>query len=141
MAIKTNLDKIFHTDEVAEKEGFELEVFDGDVVIKIMLARAGGANKKFAARLEARMKPYKRKAEAGQLEESISEDILVRTIAETLILGWVGISDEDGEEVPYTTDNAVELLKALPNLRDLIFEEAQRISNFQQIEREEGSGN
>lgn len=139
--MKTNLNNIFETDEIAEQEGFELEVYEGDTVVKIMLARAGGANKKFATRLQARLKPYKRKIDLGQMDDEIAEDILTRTISETLVLGWTGVLDENDEEVPCNKENAYALLSALPGLRDLIYEEAQRISNFQSVERETNSGN
>ena len=132
---------LFETDEVAETEGFELEVFDGDTVIKFMLARAGGSNKKFVSRLQARMKPIQRKLDAGTIKEEVLEDIMVRTIAETLILSWDGVTDRDGNEIPFSVENAVTLLRELPALREMILEEAQKISNFQAAEREENSGN
>lgn len=132
---------LFETEKSAEVEGFELQVHDGEVEVKFMLARAGGANRQFISRLQALLKPYKKKMEKGTMKDEDSERCLVRALAETVILSWTGVRDREGEEIEFSVENAVTLLTELPDLRDLIFEEAQNVANFQAIDREEMAGN
>ena len=123
-----------------EKDGFILEICDGDVNIEFTLARAGGNNKKFATRLQALMKPYKFAIERGTMKDEVAEAIMCQVIAETLILDWEGVADRDGEVLEYSSDKAKELLLELPALRQMILEEAQNVANFHVSEREDRAG-
>lgn len=52
-----------------------------------------------------------------------------------IVIGWNGIKDSGGKEVPFTKSNCTDFLKALPNwLFDLIRAEAGDRRNFIQME-------
>jgi len=128
-------------ENVDEADGFILEVQDGDTSVEFKLARAGSQNKKYVTRLQALMKPYKYQIDRGTMKEDVAEAIMAQVIAETIILGWNGVTDRDGEEMEYTPELAKQLLLDLPALRNLIMEESQNVANFLREKREEREGN
>lgn len=128
-------------ENVDEADGFILEVQDGDTSVEFKLARAGSQNKKYVTRLQALMKPYKYQIDRGTMKEDVAEAIMAQVIAETIILGWKGVTDRDGEEMEYTPELAKQLLLDLPALRNLIMEESQNVANFLREKREEREGN
>tara|TARA_R110002126_G_scaffold12171_2_gene53091 strand:- start:784 stop:1197 length:414 start_codon:yes stop_codon:yes gene_type:complete len=132
-----SLYELFDEKKSEEKDGFILEICDGDTNIEFTLARAGGNNKKFALRLQALMKPHKFAIEKGTMKDEAAEAIMCQVIAETLVLDWSGVTDREGNELEYSVAKAKELLLELPALRQMILEEAQNVANFQAVEREE----
>ncbi len=132
---------IFETDKEAEQKGFELCIQDNGSQITFWLARAGGANRKFASRMQELMRPHQHAASTNNMADETASGILCKALAEAVIIRWEGVTDRDGNEVEYTAAAAETLLKDLPDLRDLIFEEAKRASNFLAVEREIDSGN
>ena len=58
-----------------------------------------------------------------------------------MVLGWKGVTDRDGNELPFTKDNVVTLLTDLPDLFNELRNEATRQSNFRVTEIEEDLGN
>lgn len=51
----------------------------------------------------------------GVVDFETRQQISARTLAETVLLGWEGLEDDDGKPLPYTADKAKELLSD-PNL-------------------------
>jgi hypothetical protein len=125
---------LFETDKVAEQEGIELILVDGDNEIKFQLARAGGENKKFGSRMTQLLKPYNRSIAAGTMSDEKSAQLLSQAIAETIILSWSGVTDRDGNDMEFNKENAVQLLVDLPELRSIILDEAQKAANFRNAE-------
>jgi len=100
-----SLYSLFDTNEEAEAKGFLFTIEDGDVSISFLLARAGGANKKFAAAMGEALRPHQHAMNAGNLDESVLEGVQTRVMAETLILDWSNVGDADGNEMECTPDN------------------------------------
>ena len=109
----------FKTDEQLEKNGVEVDYGD----FKITLARAGGANKKFAKLLEAKTKPFKRAIQTETIDPERALDILREVYSEAVILKWetkvdgkwkAGIESPDGELLPSKPENIYNTIKALP---------------------------
>lgn len=136
-----SLYSMFETNEAQELDGFELILFDGDDQIKFTLARAGGSNKKFANRMQALLRPYERAIKNGTMPDEKAAEILSQTLAETVILDWENVCDRDGNPLPFTAAAAKQLLTDLPELRNVILEEAQKSVNFIAEEVETNSGN
>lgn len=108
----------FKTDENAEK-GAGVTLNYGEMG-KIIIHRAGGSNRKFANLLEKRMKPYTRQMQAGTMDEDLARSIMVEVYAKTVIIGWDGVKDRDGSELPFTEENVIRLMTDLPDLfRDI----------------------
>lgn len=59
------------------------------------------------AEIQAQAQKLVKAAEAGEQLDGISDV----TVADEVLVGWSGILDEDGEEVPYTETNKAILLE------------------------------
>lgn len=105
---------------------------------RILLARIGNVNwqdalKKVPTNLRAQM-------ESGKLDSRVTEGIIAKLLANTVLLDWEGLAE--GEvEVPYSKENALRLLTELKDFRDMVFEYAGDIENFRHEKLEEDAKN
>ncbi|MCQ8781722.1 hypothetical protein [Mangrovibrevibacter kandeliae] len=113
-----NLYEQFSTDQDAESgRGISLRYGEG---INITIHRAGGANRKFLRRYEAKTKPYTRQIQNGTMDEEVSRQLMAELYAETVIVGWEGVTDREGNPLQFNVENATKLLLDLPELfRDI----------------------
>lgn len=123
----------YKTSESLETKGIILDLG----AARVRVARAGGANKKFAKALEKATAPYQAAIQAGSMSEKQANEVLFRVYAQTIVLGWEtmdaepgedglptyshGIDPEDageeGEELlPVNADNVFKVFKNLPEL-------------------------
>ncbi len=117
---------VFQTDKALEKEGIILDYGD----FKIKIARAGGANAAFQKALTSKIRPYKRQIDAGTIPDDVAEKLFLDVYAEAVVLGWEGVTDENGKPLPYSKENAVKLFSDLPDLFRDVQNQAAAISNF-----------
>jgi len=117
---------VFRTDKALEKEGIVLDYGD----FKIKVARAGGANAAFQKALAAKVRPYKRQLDAGTIPDDVAEKLFLDVYAESVVLGWEGVTDENGKPLPFSKENAVKLFSDLPDLFRDVQSQAASISNF-----------
>lgn len=117
---------VFRTDKALEKEGIVLDYGD----FKIKVARAGGSNTAFQKALTAKVRPYKRQLDAGTIPDDVAERLFLDVYAESVVLGWEGVTDENGKPLPYSKENAVKLFTDLPDLFRDVQNQAAAISNF-----------
>lgn len=107
----------YSTDAAIEKAGVWADYGD---LGKILLARAGGANKKYLKAVEAFQRKNKRRLDLGLVPSAELIEVTAKIFAETVVLGWEGVKGRDGNPLPFTTDNCRQLLMDLPELlRDL----------------------
>lgn len=134
-----NLYEMFKTDERHEKEGVEIVYGDNSkgVPVVIKIARAGGANIKYAKSLERRCKPYRRQIQNETIDPKFAEQLIMETFAESVILDWSGVEDEFGNDLPFSFENCVKLFKDLPDLWADIQSQSQKMALFRQELREE----
>lgn len=90
----------FTTDEKLEAEG---KWFPLSKTAKVLVARSG--NDKYMSVLRQKMKEAQIDLSAGEEAEKLAEDVLIEVMAETLLLGWEGIT-QDGKPVPYSREQA-----------------------------------
>lgn len=95
----------FETDERASNEGVWVPIGGG---AELKVARSN--NDAAVEYRDARMKPYRRQQQAGIMDDAVEEEIIRDTIARHVLLDWRGMTD-DGEEVPYSREEAEERLK------------------------------
>jgi hypothetical protein len=129
---KKSIYDVFGTDTAREKSGAVFEYGD----IKVRVARAGGANDRFTRLTIQKMQPYRRMLQAQQNKLDANTIALLRTIqtevfAETVVLGWDGIADREGKDIPFSKVNCLQLLQQLPDFFDQLSGFAQDMSNFQ----------
>lgn len=141
--IEMSLYKQFKTDNNLEKEGILLEYGTNSQgnPICIRVARAGGGNVAYAKRMEARVKPYRRQIQNETMETALVERILKEVYAETVVLGWENVEDENGNPLPFTTENCIKLFDDLPDLFKDIQEQSQRAALFREELREADAKN
>lgn len=109
----TGLESYITDKEIESQEGIWLK-FPNDR--KIHVLRAGGGNSKYARYFNSAIKPYRRQMDRGLLDPEKSNEILVDVYVETVILGWSGIKDVNGNEIPYGKGVAREFFTAYPEL-------------------------
>jgi hypothetical protein len=127
-----SLSKQFKTDRSAETDGVVLDYGDG---VWIRIARAGGANKKYLRALERLGRKYRRQIQLETLPEEVARKLFRETYAETVVLGWGGITQEDigsegDEPVEFTKANCVALFENLPDLFLDVQSQAQNMALF-----------
>jgi hypothetical protein len=129
----------FATDATLEEKGILIDY----ATDRIRIARAGGANKKFARLLEARTRPFRRAIAVGAFDNDRSLSLLGDVYAETVVLDWEhnvgtekkpkwkkGIHPKDaGEEgtdlLPVTVENVKKVFAHLPDLFTDLQQQAQ----------------
>ncbi len=98
----------YKTDKTAEVNGVWIEVDDG---VEWLIARLNNERaREMRRKLE---KPYR---SFSNIPDKVSEEILRKVIANTVLLDWKGMTDESGKVIPYSADKAEELLKEFPDL-------------------------
>ncbi|MDI1362511.1 hypothetical protein [Methylotenera sp.] len=115
----------FATDEKLEVEGTWVPLGG---TAKILVARAG--NKKYGRLLSAAVDKNKLALDAKTDEaDALSDSIMVDVLANSVLLGWEGLSFKGTEALPYNLENAKTLL-AVKDFRALVSEKARNIDNF-----------
>lgn len=126
--MKSNLDGIFKRDTTLEREGVWFEVSSGT---QFLLRRFGGSNIEVKKAMLKFYKPYAKLIEKNLLPESKEKEVYVKAFVDSSLIDWKGVEIE-GEEAPFTFDNAVKLLVSLPELTEALMEHSQDQSNFQE---------
>lgn len=141
--------KSFKTDARHETEGvwFEYDAF------RYRLARAGGANKKFAKTMERLSRPHRRKIERNVMEEGVAEALLRRVYIESVILAWEvrdtngdwtpGLETIDGQIIPGSpsAEDLDRLLEGIPDLFQQIQDDSNDVRVFLENVAEQDAGN
>ena len=124
--------ELFKTDENLETKGVNLNY--GDFSIRV--ARAGGANKKYAKVFEAKIRPFRRAIQTDTMDPEVDRRIMAEVYAETVIIGWKGMKGQDGKELAFNKANVVKVLTDLPDLFADIIGQANQVSVFRADEAE-----
>jgi len=124
----------FQTDENLENgQGVDLDYGQNGI---ITIHRAGGSNKSFARVLNAKMKPYSRQLQTDTMEDEIASKLLIETYAETVIINWKNVTDQEGNKLAFNRSNCIKILTDLPELFKDIQNQANSISNFRKEQEE-----
>ena len=77
---------------------------------KIKLRRAGGSNRKFGEMLRRTIKPYeKRRGGIRDIDPDVSDELMAKVYAKTIVADWEGLHTLDGQEVPCTVENILDV--------------------------------
>ena len=77
-------------------------------------------SKQYQAALEKHLQPMRRRYKNQEPPAEETQAVLIRIFAEGAIVDWQGVTDENGQPLPYSLDNAVMLLGEFPDIRDII---------------------
>jgi len=138
-----SLYKQFQTNQKLEQEGVVLNYGENSKgqQIEFRVARAGGSNKRYLERMEAKTKPLRRQIQTETVERGTLERVIREVFAETVVLGWSGVEDADGNSLPFNRANCIKLFNDMPDLFADIQEQAQKFVIFRQEILEEDSKN
>lgn len=119
----------FKQDINKAEQGSWVDIGDG---AKVKIARIG--NKNYQDRVMELLKPYKQSIRNKTVSDRVIEDVINIALAETVLVGWEGFKDDNGEEVPYNKGNALKYLQdpAYADFRTLINDLANEIEVFRQ---------
>lgn len=136
----------FKTDSSLEKKGIELDYGPNKKLPKdaegnhpvtiIYIARAGGANEQYLKRMEAKAKPHRRQIQHETIDRELIASIIKEVYAETVVLGWENVTDENGVVMEFSKANCLKLFNDLPDLYADISEQAQSAALFRVSVRE-----
>lgn len=120
----------YATNEDLENGGTWMELGDA----KFLIARSG--NKKYVRKLSKAVERNKKLLDRGDdAADKLSEQIMVETLAETVLLGWEGVAFK-GEALPYSQENA-KMLLGIKDFRRQVMELADDFSAFKAEEEKE----
>lgn len=136
----------YKTDEKLEREG----VWVNYGPFRVLLARAGGANKRHQKVLEAKARPYRRAIDTETIEVERALEIRREAFLETCILGWdvkvgtdwkPGIEGPDGSLLPFNRENLATAMRDLPDLLDDLMAQANKAVLYRKSLQETSAGN
>ncbi len=136
--IQQSLYGLYATDTKREAEGFWHPITDD---IKFLLARAGGQNSVFSKALEVKIRPHRRQIDNEDMDTALANSIMVEVFAATVIKDWVGVTDDEGKDLPCTKENIIHILTELPELFNELRDVATKHANFRAHSTEEDLGN
>ena len=132
----SNLYSRFQTNsELEAKAGVVLDYGEG---LKVRIRRAGGANREYHRALRESLMKAGRRISSMSDEESMRG--MAEIYAETVIIGWEGVTDAEGQPVEFTKENAVKILTDLPEFFRDIQEAASSVSLFRAQQKAEITG-
>lgn len=144
MSKTSNPFDMFETDESLEREGIVVDY--GQFWVKI--GRMDAPNTPFTAFMTEKMRPYTRAIQLGEMDNKIAEEILREGFAKHLVQGWGSKKHGDGVmvgredvELAFTSDNVVDVFKALPQLFQDLLEQSRNFANFRKAKVDIDAGN
>ena len=132
-----DLRKAFGTNHELEQKGVWIAYDDS---CAFLIGRIGGSNDTFSRRVNALLKPHRHQVQADTLPPEKYQSIAMAAFVETVLLDWKGV-ELDGEELPFTKENALKLFRELPDLFNDLFNQAKSTANFRAVELEEDTKN
>ena len=108
--------------------------------VKLKIARF--YNPKHVALSKELSRPYRDAMNnGGEIPREKIEEMATECLAKTILLDWKGMEDDDGIEVPFSQDKALELLTMIPDMADFVSAMANSANNFRQSALENASKN
>lgn len=133
----SNVHRLFKTDQKLEVEGIYLDFGH----FKIRIARAGGANKAYLKAVEKKSRPFRRAIQQEMLDNEQAMKIMREIYAETVVIGWEGVTDGEGNPLEFSRDNCLKLFEELPDLFTDVMDQSNKIALFREDIREDDAKN
>lgn len=127
--MKSNLDSLFKSDSNLEKDGVWFKVSED---VSFLIRRFGGSNsQKVKLALAKYHKPKARLIELDQLSIEETAVIMAKVFCDACLVDWKGV-EIDGQEVPYTFENGVDLFTKLPELFQTLHSYSSGFESFKE---------
>lgn len=135
--MKTNLDKLFKTDETLAKDGVSFVIQGKDEVngveeISFLVRHFNEDNPRVKAAMTKYYKPYARQIELGSLAQDKAADINRSIFIDVCLVSWEGVADESGKKIEFNKENAMALFKRLPALFDALWKHSHDFQNYKE---------
>lgn len=133
------LNNIFGIDKVAAEDGkwFPVPGDSGDV--EFLIARIN--NPEWVRVTKELMKPYKGASRSRMLGQKVRDEITIKAMARTILLGWRGDLRVDEKDFPYSVENAERMLTDYPDARDFVSDRSTDLDEYRIIEDEDTAKN
>lgn len=119
----------FATDLDLEENGVWVDIGDGG---QLKVARMG--NPRYQEAVRRISKPHKTQIRNKTITEDLSDELLLKSMAETILLDWKGIEDDKGKAIKYSVETAFKLMRDLRDFRNLVVELATEQAAFRRDE-------
>jgi hypothetical protein len=103
----------WQSDTQLESDGVPLDLGKGRTMI---LRRAGGANRAFMVSLSEVIRRVVGERDPADVPDAEIDDDLKALYANHVVVGWRGFKDEGGDDVPFTRENFLELMRLAPDM-------------------------
>jgi hypothetical protein len=120
------MNEAFGIDEKSEVDGITADYG----LFKIKMKHAYRTNKAYVKMLEREMEPVRRSMENGLLSAEAGDAILHKVYANTIVIGWSGMKDDDGKDIPYSPQKCIEYFKKYPRFFDSVKKDAENFDLF-----------
>lgn len=108
---------------------------------KITIHRAGGKNTKYLRLAAAKQKRVERSIRTGNINPDALTLALAEIYADSVIIGWEDVLDDDGKPLAFTRANVIDLLTAAPDLFDDIRAQAEEAATFRDEDTKDAAKN
>ena len=130
-----DIKKQFATNKEAEKDGVWQDL---GMDAKLLVARIGNPN--WLTGYQKLPSGIRRMIDKGTLPEDHTAKLVAKLFAQTILLAWKNIA-VDGVLIEDTEENRTKYLLDFPDFRTFVWELADDVRTFQNIEDEETAGN
>jgi hypothetical protein len=139
----SSLYRQFKLDDTKLAEGVAVVVGknDDDSDITFIVGRIAPSNLKYSKMFEQETRPYRRQIDNETLDDMISREIFLKVFCRTILLGWKNVQNEKNETLPFNYENAMALMKKLPELYDDLQAQAKKASLFREEMQETAAKN
>lgn len=131
MSLK-DLRKVYGNDERLEQEGVWFSPPFLNNKISFLLARMGRTNKLWQTEVALIHQKYKAEIDAGDTNNPELLKEVLRAFCRVILRNWRGLTNDEGQEIPYTPEGGFKLLDELPDLYDKLAEVAGVKNRYQQ---------
>ena len=127
-----SIDELYKVDEDLANNGAPITIGMNtkDEPIIMLVAEAGNPKHKKVQR------KYDRQLEIARNNPKRRQLLMAKIVAESILMGWSGVLDSKGKEVPYTVQNGVDALLKYDKLNIDIMDAATDIENYRPEEEE-----
>ena len=117
----------FKQDVTKSEDGVKVDLGDG---LKVTVARIG--NKKYQDFIRKSTKPYQQAIRNKTLADSVFEKIMNEAMADSILLDWEGMEDDQGDVIKYSKEKALEILSdpAYADFKQLVSDLANEQETF-----------
>lgn len=139
--MKTNLQRIFATNESLEEDGAWVDVNElYGLKIKVRRLRSEASIKAYEDIVRESFGEQKiRRPE--DLDARQSGDILTRQLARAVLIDWKGVYDGEGNEIPYSEEAALATLTEMKDFREFVYQAANERDTFRDKADKEAAKN